>query len=181
MGYRAHLRKIAPAAVQAEIDGEKMPGRQFIVPLDLEWLPAARLYHRCQARRRMVGCFGICPKPCWRQITMRLCMDFTHCDVHGPVPSLDTLRQMQPIDKGSQLRDPQHGWPRRLRGHWSASLRRRHSIMGHLLREETSGTCRQRKGGGMLQKCTSAKAQRGLRKDGPQKTARTPVFGCVPS
>jgi hypothetical protein len=97
VNHSTRLRQFAAGAVQAVIDGEEVPGRQLIGPLDYQFFVAAGFEQRADGVR------SIAPQAGRGKITVHPYLDLAHGDAEMAAWERRPLGKKQRIDKGFEL------------------------------------------------------------------------------
>jgi hypothetical protein len=96
--YGARLRQLPARAMKAVVDGEEMPRRQPITPLDSQFFMTAGFE---QGTDRV---WSVTPQPGRGKIAVHFHTDLTHGDADAPVLQRQRLEKRQPIDEGLELK-----------------------------------------------------------------------------
>jgi hypothetical protein len=93
----ARVRQLPAGAMEAVVDGEEMPRRQLIAPLDNQFFMTAGFEQWADS------VWSITPEPSRRKITMHFYADFPHGDAEAVFLEWQPLRKRQWIDEGLEL------------------------------------------------------------------------------
>jgi hypothetical protein len=153
MHASADLGQVAAAAVQAEIDREKVLGGELVEPLDLKRLIGARGDYGVEASGVARCEIAIAPHAGGRNIAMDLDFSLLHRDAKiAGVGGTGDWKYGERVYEWGQLQAGKHRDRRSLRrcGRWHGHRPiHRH---GHLPREDEASAACQCEGGGLLQK-----------------------------
>ena len=102
---RPDLGQLLAAAVEAEVDGQEVVGRELVDPLDLKGLVGAGLDDRCK------NAVAITPEASRWYVAVDLGVDLAHrnTELVAVVRRLNPFRQRKRVHKGSEFERMQHG------------------------------------------------------------------------